>query len=121
MNAVEIEEAVSDLAGQPFDPGEFPYAFLTAFGNKDTTIKRLRTGNTNASDIPGGVLQRNHIHIAVCPDRARSSPTSRSRSRAISMSSFSRSGDTGREVACGMVLRPTGGSDVESWSAHDQR
>jgi hypothetical protein len=68
MNAVEIEEAISDLAGQPFDPGEFPYAFLTAFGNKDTTIKRLRTGNTNASDVPGGVLQRNHIHIAVCPD-----------------------------------------------------
>ncbi|EKS35381.1 class I SAM-dependent DNA methyltransferase [Afipia clevelandensis] len=68
MNAVEIEEAVSDLAGQPFDPGEFPYAFLTAFGNKDTTIKRLRTGNTNASDVPAGVLQRNHIHIAVCPD-----------------------------------------------------
>ena len=68
MNAVEIEEAVSDLAGQPFDPGEFPYAFLTAFGNKDTTIKRLRTGNTNGSDVAGGVLQRNHIHIAVCPD-----------------------------------------------------
>jgi hypothetical protein len=70
MNAVEIEEAVSELAGQPFDPGEFPYAFLTAFGNKDTTIKRLRSGNTNASDIEGGVLQRNHIHIAVCSDGA---------------------------------------------------
>src|ERR1700738_268098 len=68
MNAVEIEEAVSALAGRPFDPAEFPYAFLTAFGNKDTTIKRLRAGNTNASDIPGGVLQRNHIHIAVCAD-----------------------------------------------------
>lgn len=67
MNAVEIEEAVSELAGRPFDPFEFPYAFLTAFGNKDTTIKRLRTGNTNASDIPGGVLQRNHIHITACP------------------------------------------------------
>jgi hypothetical protein len=66
MNAVEIEEAVSALAGRPFDPAEFPYAFLTAFGNKDTTIKRLRAGNTNASDVPGGVLQRNHIHIAVC-------------------------------------------------------
>lgn len=68
MNAVEIEEAVSELARQPFDPGEFPYAFLTAFGNKATTIKRLRTGNTNASDVSGGVLQRNHIHMAVCPD-----------------------------------------------------
>ena len=47
MNAVEIEQAVSELAEQPFDAGEFPYAFLTAFGNKETTIKRLRTGSTN--------------------------------------------------------------------------
>ncbi|QDM32868.1 class I SAM-dependent DNA methyltransferase [Tardiphaga sp. vice352] len=68
MNAVEIEEAVSELAAKTFDAAEFSYSFLTAFGNKDTTIKRLRTGNTNASDVPGGVLQRNHIHIAVCPD-----------------------------------------------------
>lgn len=65
MNAVEIEEAVSQLADQPFDPKEFPYAFLRAFGNKETTIKRLRSGQSNASDI-GGVLQRNNIHIAVC-------------------------------------------------------
>lgn len=26
MNAVEIEQAISDLALQPFDPAEFPYA-----------------------------------------------------------------------------------------------
>ncbi|GAW34988.1 hypothetical protein RA2_02046 [Roseovarius sp. A-2] len=64
MNAVEIEEAVSDLAQQPFDSAEFPFAFLAAFGNKEATIKRLRTGNTNKSDV-GGVLQRNNIHIAV--------------------------------------------------------
>jgi len=66
MNAVEIEEAISDLALQPFDAAEFPFAFLAAFGNKDTALKRLRTGNNNASDVPGGVLQRNNIHIAVC-------------------------------------------------------
>jgi hypothetical protein len=66
VNAVEIEEAVSALAGAPFDRGEFPYAFLAAFGNKDTTIKRLRAGSSNASDVPGGVLQRNNIHIATC-------------------------------------------------------
>ena len=59
MNAVEIEEAISDLALQPFDVAEFPFAFLAAFGNKDTALKRLRTGNNNASDVPGGVLQRN--------------------------------------------------------------
>lgn len=64
MNAVEIEEAVSDLAGAPFDPQAFPYAFLTAFGMKDATIARLRKGDTNASDM-GGVLQRSNIHIAL--------------------------------------------------------
>src|SRR5690606_2713041 len=31
MNAVEIEQAITDLAEQPFDPAEFPYAFLEAF------------------------------------------------------------------------------------------
>ncbi|MCM8885321.1 MAG: lactate dehydrogenase [Candidatus Thiodiazotropha sp.] len=66
MNAVEIEEAISALAEQPFDSAIFPFAFLEAFGNKATTIKRLKSGSTNSSDIPGGVLQRNNIHIAVC-------------------------------------------------------
>lgn len=64
MNAVEIESAVSDLALQPFDGTEFPFAFLQAFGNKETTIKRLRSGASNKSDL-GGVLQTNNIHIAV--------------------------------------------------------
>jgi hypothetical protein len=66
MNAVEIEAAISELAEQPFDAAEFPFAFLAAFGNKDTTLKRLRAGNNNTSDVPGGVLQRNNIHLAVC-------------------------------------------------------
>ena len=39
MNSVEIEEAVFELAGQPFDLVEFPFLFLEAFGNKETTIK----------------------------------------------------------------------------------
>ncbi len=65
MNAVEIEEAVSALAEQAFDPAEFPFAFLQAFGNKETTIKRLRAGASNKSDL-GGVLQTNNVHIAVC-------------------------------------------------------
>jgi len=64
MNAVEIEEAVSALAERPFDAAEFPFAFLEAFGNKATTLKRLRTGASNRSDV-GGVLQTNNIHIAV--------------------------------------------------------
>jgi len=64
MNAVEIEEAISKLAEQPFDAEEFPYLFLQAFGNKETTLKRLRKGESNKSDL-GGVLQTNNIHIAV--------------------------------------------------------
>ncbi|MCE2908076.1 MAG: lactate dehydrogenase [Burkholderiaceae bacterium] len=67
MNAVEIEQAISELAQQPFDAAEFPFAFLAAFGNKEVTLKRLRSGNSNASDVPGGLLQRNHIHIATGP------------------------------------------------------
>jgi len=66
MNAVEIEAALSELALQPFDGSDFPFAFLAAFGNKPTTLKRLRSGNNNTSDLPGGVLQRNNIHLAVC-------------------------------------------------------
>jgi len=65
LNAVEIEEAVSRLAGEPFDPANFPFQFLEAFGNKVTTIKKLRSGNSNASDVAGGILQRNNIHIAI--------------------------------------------------------
>lgn len=66
MNPVEIEEAVSQLASEPFDRAEFPFQFLIAFGNKKTTIDRLRKGNTNQSDLSGGVLQRSNIHIATC-------------------------------------------------------
>src|SRR5689334_10589704 len=66
MNAVEIEEAVEQLVAQPFDRAEFPFQFLTAFGNKDTTVRRLRSGSSNNSDVTGAVLQRNNIHIATC-------------------------------------------------------
>ena len=64
MNAVEIEQAITDLAEQPFDAASFPYAFLEAFGNKATTIQRLRAGASNKSDL-GSVLQTN-IHILTC-------------------------------------------------------
>ena len=67
MNAVESEQAVSNLAAAPFDAAVFPYAFLEAFGNKETTLRRLRSGDSNQSDLPGGVLQRNNLHLATCP------------------------------------------------------
>lgn len=66
MNAVEIEEAISGLAEKDFQAAEFPYAFLEAFGRKEVTLKRLRSGEMNKSDV-GGVLQRDHIHIATAP------------------------------------------------------
>lgn len=73
MNAVEIEEAVSKLVEEPFDPAEFSYAFLEAFGNKTATLQRLRSvgkTSTNKTDLSGdgihAVLQRNNIHIATC-------------------------------------------------------
>lgn len=65
MNAVEIEEAISNLAEQAFEPSEFPFLFLEAFGNKATTIRKLRSGASNKSDL-GGVLQTNNIHIKIC-------------------------------------------------------
>lgn len=65
MNAVEIEQAISDLAEKPFDRQEFPFQFLEAFGFKETTIRRLRTPAYNKSDV-GGVLRTNDIHIATC-------------------------------------------------------
>ena len=68
MNAVEIEEAVSALAEAPFDAESFPFAFLEAFGNKETTLKKLKTGASSQSDLPGAVLQRNNIHLKVCPE-----------------------------------------------------
>ena len=61
MNAVEIEEAVSHLAEAPFDAEEFPFAFLLAFGNKETTIKLKCPGFTggffiqNLCDVIKGV------------------------------------------------------------------
>ena len=66
MNAVEIEEAVSDLVQQPFDAAEFPFQFITAFGAKKATVDRLRAtkNGTNQSDVDG-VLQRNNIHIGI--------------------------------------------------------
>lgn len=62
MNAIEIEQAITNLADEPFDGDEFPFAFLASFGNKPATIARLRSGSTNKSDV-GGVLQTGNIHL----------------------------------------------------------
>ena len=66
MNVIEIEEAVSELFGQPFERDTFPFAFLEAYGNKRATIDKLKKGNSNKSDFDYGVLQKNNIHIVTC-------------------------------------------------------
>ena len=85
MNVVEIEQAITDLAERPFDPAEFPFAFLEAFGNRDATLKKLRSGASNKSDL-GGVLQVNHIHIATngTLDALHHSPATQTRSASSS-------------------------------------
>jgi hypothetical protein len=40
MNTVKIEEAVYEIALQPFEAKEFPFSFLEAFGNKSFRIQR---------------------------------------------------------------------------------
>lgn len=70
MNAVEIEEAVSELASKPFNSDEFSFEFVQAFGAKETTLRRLRQkggGGTNASDIQSALLWGKNIHLAVAP------------------------------------------------------
>ena len=67
MNAVEIEESVSEIIQKDFNPSTFPYQFLESFGNKITTLKKLKSGSTNKSDL-GGVLLRNNIHILICKE-----------------------------------------------------
>lgn len=67
MNAVEIEQSVSDLFDKPFEAETFVPGFLEAFGNKATVIKRLQS-SASLSDIEGAVLQRSNIHLKVCPE-----------------------------------------------------
>lgn len=112
MNAVEIEQAISDLAIKEFDRQEFPYAFLQAFGNKETTLKRLRSGSSNKSDL-GGVLQANNIHILVADKGAVTSSLSKLKDSPATTKSKARfilatdgadfeaeDTDTGETVAC---------------------
>lgn len=65
MNAVEIEQAISELADHPYDAKEFPYAFLECFDNSAARSKKLRKGTSNKSDMDG-VLQSGSIHIKTC-------------------------------------------------------
>lgn len=62
MNAVEIEQAITDPAEQPFDLAEFPFAFLQAFGNKDATIKKIHENAFDICGTLGMVLRGGNVH-----------------------------------------------------------
>ncbi len=65
MNAVEIEQAISELADHPYDAADFPFAFLECFDNSAARSTKLRKGTSNKSDMDG-VLQAGSIHIKTC-------------------------------------------------------
>ncbi|WP_341223954.1 class I SAM-dependent DNA methyltransferase [Loktanella salsilacus] len=65
MNAVEIEQAISELADQSYDAAEFPFAFLECFDNSAARSTKLRNGTSNKTDM-NGVLQAGSIHIKTC-------------------------------------------------------
>lgn len=63
MNPSEISDALSGLAAQPYDAGEFPFGFAQATGNAQATVAKLRGGSFNKSDLPGGVLMNQKFHF----------------------------------------------------------
>jgi hypothetical protein len=63
MNVVEIEEAVAELAKQPFRAGDFIAGFMAAYGAPKATLARSKTPEGNGSDLPGGVLWRKWLHF----------------------------------------------------------
>ena len=129
MNAVEIEQAISDLAELEFDAAEFPFAFLEAFGNKATTLKKLRSGSSNKSDL-GGVLQTGNIHIKVAEpgqvteDLAalRDSPATLNKRHRVKFI-LATDGDTleaedlasGETVACAILISRTSSASSSHW------
>ena len=92
MNVAEIEDAVSRLAEAPFDPDTFFFQFMAAYGATQTTITRLKGGETNHSDITGAWLWRLNAHAGIADkadapalrDRLKASPsTSHRRARFV--------------------------------------
>tara|TARA_R100000789_G_scaffold99578_1_gene106522 strand:- start:21 stop:1919 length:1899 start_codon:yes stop_codon:yes gene_type:complete len=64
MNPTEIYDALAEIAAEPFDATEFPFAFAAATDGAKAAISKLRSGSTNRSDLPGGVLFGKKFHFA---------------------------------------------------------
>ena len=66
MYIADIEEAVSKIAAEPFNPETFPYDFIAAYDAPPATVTRIRNGSQNATDLEGGLLWRQKLHLLVC-------------------------------------------------------
>lgn len=64
MNPTEIYDALAEIAAEPFDAAEFPFTFAAATDGAKAAISKLRSGSTNKSDLPGGVLFGKKFHFA---------------------------------------------------------
>ncbi len=68
MSPTDIFEALEKISSQAFDPIEFPFAFARAIDVAEAAISKLRTGASNKSDLPNGVLVNRKFHYAPALD-----------------------------------------------------
>ena len=66
MYIADIEEAVSRIAAAPFDRASFAFDLIAAYDAPPATVTRIRNNTQNATDVEGGVLWRQKLHILVC-------------------------------------------------------
>ena len=67
LTIIEIEERLTRITDQDYDPESFGLQFVEAMGANPTTLKQLRAGKSN-TEIPGAILWRQKAHIlAVAP------------------------------------------------------
>ncbi|MDQ1850630.1 lactate dehydrogenase [Gemmobacter fulvus] len=64
MNPTEIADALDEIARAPFDAGSFGFSFAEATDNALAAVSKLRSGATNKSDQPNGVLHGTRFHYA---------------------------------------------------------
>ncbi|EKD59909.1 MAG: hypothetical protein ACD_54C01055G0004 [uncultured bacterium] len=64
MNPTEIADALDEIARAPFDAATFGFSFAEATDNAMAAVSKLRSGATNKSDQPNGVLHGTRFHYA---------------------------------------------------------
>jgi len=68
LNPTEIEFALRDLVGKPYDATTFPYELIGVLNASKMTVSRLKSGATNKARQPGDVLWQKHFFFrAVSP------------------------------------------------------